>query len=74
MKVNIREQMPKYLGDVKLLTTKCCILEAERLGPTLYGATTILKQFSVHKCGHDDDPKPAAKCLKSMIGTENPNR
>jgi len=33
MKINIRDQLPKYLGEVKLLTTKCCILEAEKLGP-----------------------------------------
>jgi hypothetical protein len=33
MKINIRDQLPKYLGEVKLLTTKCCILEVEKLGP-----------------------------------------
>lgn len=74
MKVNIREQLPKYLGDVKLLTTKCCILEMEKLGPSVYGALTILKQFPLHRCGHDDEPRPAIKCLKSMLGTDNPSR
>ena len=74
MKVNIREQLPKYLGDVKLLTTKCCIMECEKLGPELFGATVILKQFGIHKCGHDETPKPAFKCLKSMVGDKNTNR
>lgn len=74
MKVNIREQLPKYLGEVKLLTTKCCILESEKLGSPLFGATLILKQFAVHKCGHDQEAKPAMKCLKSMLGTNNPGR
>ena len=43
-KVNIKDQLPKYLGDVKLLTTKCCIQEVEKLGPELFGAAVILKQ------------------------------
>ena len=33
MKINFRDQLPKYLGETKLLTTKCCILEVEKLGP-----------------------------------------
>ena len=74
MKVNIREQIPKYLGEVKLLTTKCCIQEVEKLGPSLFGATTILKQFALHKCGHDDNPLPAVDCIKSMIGKDNKSR
>ena len=77
MKVNIRDQIPKYLGETKLLTTKCCIKEVENLdekGHTLHGATTILKQFPVHKCVHEEDFKPAIKCIKSMLGTNNKNR
>ena len=32
-KVNIMEQMPKYLdAEVKYFTTKCCIAECEALG------------------------------------------
>lgn len=32
-KINIKEQLPKYLGDeLKLLTTACVIREAESLG------------------------------------------
>ena len=29
---------------VKLLTTKCCIDEMEKLGPPVFGALMILKQ------------------------------
>lgn len=75
MKVNIREQLPKYLNaETKILTTQCCIQEIEKLGSSLSGATSILKQFPIHQCGHDKEPKPAAKCLKSMLKDTNPNR
>ena len=75
LQVNIKEQLPKYLdSETKILTTQCCIKEMEKLGPPLYGALKILKQFPVHKCGHDKDPKPAIKCLRSMLGDNNPNR
>ena len=53
--MNIRDQLPKYLGEVKLLTTKCCIMECEKLGSEIFGATVILKQFGIHKCGHDSE-------------------
>jgi len=72
-KVNIKDQLPKYLGEVKLLTTKCCIQEIEKLGSDLFGATVILKQFAVHKCDCAA-PVPAAKCIKSMLKDNNPNR
>ena len=77
MKVNIKDQLPKYLGEVKLLTTQCCILEMEKLMQTegtLFGAMSILKQFPIHKCGHEKEPKPAQKCLKSMLKENNPQR
>ena len=74
MKVNIKDQLPKYLGEVKLLTTKCCIQECEKLGPQVFGATVILKQFGIHKCKNEDCTKPATKCLKAMVGTKNENR
>ncbi|CAH1389031.1 unnamed protein product [Nezara viridula] len=65
-KINIAEQLQKYLGDVRLLTTPCVILEMEKLGSALYGATLILKQFPVHHCGHKT-PLFAATCIKKMI-------
>jgi U3 small nucleolar RNA-associated protein 23 len=75
MKINIKEQMPKYIGqEVKILTTKCAIAEVEKLGPELFGATKILKQFGIHKCGHEEEPQPALKCLRSMANEENSQR
>jgi len=68
-KINIKEQLPKYFnGEVKCLTTLCAIQELEKLGPPLYGASLILKQFPVHKCGHTAEaPKPAIKCVKALV-------
>ena len=75
MQINIKDQMPKYIGqEVKLLTTKCAIVETEKLGPELFGATKVLKQFHVHKCGHEEEPQPALKCLRSMVGEGNSQR
>ncbi|XP_075555398.1 rRNA-processing protein UTP23 homolog [Dermacentor variabilis] len=73
-KVNIRDQMPKYLGDeVKLCTTVCAVTETESLGPTLYGATLVIKQFSVRRCGHEKQPITAANCFHSMVRKRNPD-
>ncbi|XP_043864955.1 rRNA-processing protein UTP23 homolog [Drosophila mojavensis] len=66
-KIGIDEQIKKYFQcNVKLLTTQCVILEAEAVGAPLLGALSIVKQFYVHKCGHEGKPVAAAQCLKSM--------
>ncbi|ALC40029.1 CG17652 [Drosophila busckii] len=66
-KIIIEEQIKKYFQcQAKLLTTQCVILEAEALGAPLTGATSIVKQFHVHKCGHEGKPVAAADCIKSM--------
>lgn len=73
-KVNIREQMPKYLGDeVKLCTTVCAINETEQLGPPLYGAMLVIKQFPVRMCGHERNPIGAASCFHNMVRKKNPD-
>lgn len=71
-KVNIQEQLPRYLGgDCKLLTTACVIEETKRLGQPLRGANLIVSQFPVHNCGHDE-PVSASKCLSTfMIDSRN---
>ena len=75
MQINIKEQMPKYIGqEVKILTTKCVIMESEKLGAITFGATKILKQFPLHKCGHEDEPIPAWKCLRTMVQNNNAQR
>lgn len=73
-KVNIREQMPKYLSDeVKLCTTACAIMETERIGPAVYGAMLVIKQFTVRKCGHEKNPIGAANCFHNMVRKRNPD-
>ncbi|CAH3164681.1 unnamed protein product [Porites lobata] len=73
-KINIKEQLPKYLdGTIQLSTTRCVIAEGEALGPQLSGAVLIAKRFHLRNCGHHKAAVPATECIKSMIGTENPN-
>ncbi|XP_076320176.1 rRNA-processing protein UTP23 homolog [Tachypleus tridentatus] len=67
-KVNIKEQLPNYLeGEVKLMTTSCVVTETEKLGPALFGAMLVVKQFHVRKCGHEKKPIVASECLYSMV-------
>ncbi|XP_066583485.1 rRNA-processing protein UTP23 homolog [Prorops nasuta] len=77
-KFNIRDQLTKYIqAEVKLLTTPCVIQEGENLcnfSNALIGATKIIKQFAVHKCGHDKKPVVGAECLKSMVADNNLSR
>lgn len=66
-KVNIQDQLPKYLsGQCKLLTTACVIEETKRLGKAVHGAYLIVSQYPVHNCGHEK-PVSASKCLSSFI-------
>lgn len=72
-KVNIQDQLPKYLsGQCKILTTACVIEETKRLGKPLHGSYLILSQFPIHDCGHEK-PISASKCLSSFI-IESRNR
>ncbi|XP_070555505.1 rRNA-processing protein UTP23 homolog [Ptychodera flava] len=74
-KINIREQLPKYLdGEVQLLTTQCCIREAESIGQEAYGAMLILQRFQPRMCGHRNNPVAAADCFLSLVGKNNSNR
>lgn len=62
--------MPKYLqSQLKLVTTQCIIVEAEQLGPQLVGASQIVKQFLVHRCGHDKSSINGSACILSMVCT-----
>nr|XP_045594423.1 rRNA-processing protein UTP23 homolog [Procambarus clarkii] len=76
VKVKIKQQIPKYLGaQTKLVTTQCIILEVEKLSKmssSLYGTWMVVKQFPVHKCGHEGNPIPASSCIKSLLKKENP--
>lgn len=73
-KIQIKEQMPKYLmGEVQLCTTNCALKELESLGKELYGAKLILQRYQVRRCAHFKDPIPASECLLSMLGETNPH-
>ncbi|XP_018322313.1 rRNA-processing protein UTP23 homolog [Agrilus planipennis] len=73
-KINIKDNIPKYLQDnVKFLTTQCVIIESELLGKKVFGALLVLKQFALHKCGHEGKPVSAVECLLSMVGQDNSN-
>lgn len=66
--ISIKDQIPKYFqAETVLVTTQCIILEAEALGSKVQGATGIVKQFLVHKCGHEKGPKSGIACIKSMV-------
>ncbi|XP_053190423.1 rRNA-processing protein UTP23 homolog [Scomber japonicus] len=72
-KIQIKEQLPKYLmGEVQLCTTSCALKELESL-KELYGAKLILQRFQVRRCPHFKDPVPASKCLLSMLEETNPH-
>ena len=58
--------LSRYLGEVKLLTTACCIKELESLGPAVYGALMITKSFPVYKCGHKTSLS-ASECIMSLV-------
>ncbi|XP_023014405.2 rRNA-processing protein UTP23 homolog [Leptinotarsa decemlineata] len=71
-KINIADNIPRYLqAEIKLITTQCAIIEMENLGPKLNGALLILKNYSLHKCGHEGKPILGSKCFLSMLGKTN---
>lgn len=73
-KIQIKEQMPKYLmGEVQLCTTSCALKELESLGKELYGAKLILQRYQVRRCAHFTEPVPASECLLSLLGHANPH-
>jgi len=66
-RINLREQLPIYLGEeVKILTTPCVVAELRLMGPRLSGALIIAGQYILEKCGHRS-PIPAAKCIREIV-------
>lgn len=43
----------------------------EKFGSKVVGASLILKQFGLHKCGHEKKAISGAECLLSMLGDDN---
>nr|XP_022316011.1 zinc transporter 7-like [Crassostrea virginica] len=80
-KINIREQLPKYLeAEVNICTTQCILDECEAFGSVLYGPFKILQQYQKAPCGHSKSIKGADKCIqhttkktvKYIVGTQDP--
>lgn len=57
-------------SQAKLLTTRCIIIETEKIAKKAHGALTILKQFGIHECNHKE-PIGGSNCILSMIGRKN---
>ncbi|NXT20326.1 UTP23 protein, partial [Syrrhaptes paradoxus] len=71
-KIQIREQLPGYLGGAtQLCTTRCVLKELESLGKALYGAKLIAQRFQIRNCSHHKDPVSGSACLLSMIEEGN---
>ncbi|XP_046840114.1 rRNA-processing protein UTP23 homolog isoform X3 [Xenia sp. Carnegie-2017] len=74
-KINIKEQLPKYLdANVQLLTTDCVVNELQNLGGSLYGAFVIAKRFKSRNCGHQDQHVSATECVTHLVGENNEKR
>ncbi|XP_040402863.1 rRNA-processing protein UTP23 homolog [Cygnus olor] len=73
-KIQIREQLPGYLGGpTQLCTTRCVLKELESLGKPLYGAKLIAQRCEVQNCSHHKDPVSGSACLLSMVEEGNPH-
>ncbi|NWS39997.1 UTP23 protein, partial [Probosciger aterrimus] len=73
-KIQIREQLPGYLGGaVQLCTTRCVLKELQLLGKALYGAKLIAQSFQVRNCSHHKDLVSGSACLLSMTEEGNPH-
>jgi len=73
-KIDINKQLRSYIGpELRLFTTVCVVNEVEMLGPALYGAMLVVKQFPVRKCSHEKSPIAAVKCLQSLISSTEGN-
>uniref|UniRef100_A0A8C2UHM6 rRNA-processing protein UTP23 homolog n=1 Tax=Chinchilla lanigera TaxID=34839 RepID=A0A8C2UHM6_CHILA len=52
-RIQLREQLPRYLmGETQLCTTRCVLKELETLGNDLYGAKLIAQKYQVRNCPH----------------------
>ncbi|XP_060077277.1 rRNA-processing protein UTP23 homolog [Ylistrum balloti] len=73
-KVNISDQMPRYLeGEVNVITTECIKEECAAFGTLLYGPLKILQQFKVQQCKHKK-PVKAATCIQSIVNKSPPGK
>ncbi|KAL3072670.1 hypothetical protein niasHS_017644 [Heterodera schachtii] len=65
-KINLREQMPKYLAQsVEMVVTKCVLNELQQLGKPLHGALVICEQFRIAFCPHKP-MRTASECIAHL--------
>lgn len=73
-RIQLREQLPRYLmGETQLCTTRCVLKELEMLGKDLYGAKLIAQKCQVRNCPHLKEATSGSECLLSMIEDGNPH-
>ncbi|XP_004703868.1 rRNA-processing protein UTP23 homolog [Echinops telfairi] len=73
-RIQLREQLPRYLmAETQLCTTRCVLKELETLGKELYGAKLIAQKCQVRHCPHFKNALSGSECLLSMVGEGNPH-
>uniref|UniRef100_A0A8C9BJE7 rRNA-processing protein UTP23 homolog n=2 Tax=Phocoena sinus TaxID=42100 RepID=A0A8C9BJE7_PHOSS len=73
-RIQLREQLPRYLmGETQLCTTRCVLKELETLGKDLYGAKLIAQKCQVRNCPHFKNSVSGSECLLSMVEDGNPH-
>ncbi|KAM5281037.1 rRNA-processing protein UTP23 homolog [Ctenodactylus gundi] len=73
-RIQLREQLPRYLmGETQLCTTRCVLKELETLGKDLYGAKLIAQKCQVRNCPHFKNAVSGSDCLLSMVEEGNPH-
>uniref|UniRef100_A0A8C2UZX3 rRNA-processing protein UTP23 homolog n=2 Tax=Chinchilla lanigera TaxID=34839 RepID=A0A8C2UZX3_CHILA len=73
-RIQLREQLPRYLmGETQLCTTRCVLKELETLGNDLYGAKLIAQKCQVRNCPHFKNAVSGSDCLLSMVEEGNPH-
>ncbi|XP_007451752.1 PREDICTED: rRNA-processing protein UTP23 homolog [Lipotes vexillifer] len=73
-RIQLREQLPRYLmGETQLCTTRCVLKELETLGKDLCGAKLIAQKCQVRNCPHFKNSVSGSECLLSMVEDGNPH-
>uniref|UniRef100_A0AAA9SMZ6 rRNA-processing protein UTP23 homolog n=1 Tax=Bos taurus TaxID=9913 RepID=A0AAA9SMZ6_BOVIN len=73
-RIQLREQLPRYLmAETQLCTTRCVLKELETLGKDLYGAKLIAQKCQVRNCPHFKNAVSGSECLLSMVEDGNPH-
>lgn len=76
-KINLSEQIPKYIDDeVELCTTYCVQAELETLmqirsiSNDIYGVFNVIKRFKQINCMHKKSRTTACKCLTALLQSD----